>query len=92
MAGSSNTKILKRVVNASLSVSVESSPKTKRKCGSKNELENECKDVLFGANTMLACYCNEHDYCNTAVGSNNSNLILTIMTPLLISFWAFVRA
>jgi hypothetical protein len=29
-------------------------------------MDNECKDVLFGANAMLACYCNEHDYCNTA--------------------------
>ena len=76
--------------------SVESSPKTKRKCGSKNEVENECKDVLFGANTMLACYCDDHDYCNAANANdvnNNNRFIMTIMTSMMtINLWAFIRA
>ena len=76
------------------SFSVESSPKTKRKCGSKTEVENECKDVLFGANMMLACYCNEHDYCNST-NVNKSNFILTMMMTsmmIMINFMIFFRA
>ena len=55
-----------QVNNIPFSFPVETSPKPKRKCGSKNVLENECKDVLYGPNSMLACFCDEHDYCNSA--------------------------
>ena len=63
---------------------VETSPKTKRKCGSKNVVENGCKDVLFGPNSMLACYCDEHDYCNKASSSININNFLFFLAPALI--------
>jgi len=62
---------------------VETAPKTKRKCGSKNVLENECRDVLYGQNSMLACYCNENDYCN---GSGHPSPIpywLIITLPII---------
>ena len=75
------------------SFSVESSPKTKRKCGSKTEVENECKDVLFGANMMLACYCNEHDYCNsTNVSKSNFNLTMMMTSMMMLCMGVAVVA
>ena len=45
---------------------VETSPKTKRSCGTSKYVGNKCKDLLFGANTMLYCPCNNTNYCNSA--------------------------
>lgn len=45
---------------------VETSPKTKRFCGTKNVVANKCRDVLFGANLMLYCPCNTTNFCNAA--------------------------
>lgn len=53
---------------------VETSPLTKRKCGDERAYANGCKDVLFGQNSMLACYCNEEDYCNSAQFGTSSPL------------------
>ena len=67
---------------------VETSPKTKRKCGSRNNVDNGCKDVLFGANSMLACYCDNGDYCNdaNAVKSNNVLAILVSISSTKLFF------
>ena len=45
--------------------SVESSPKTKRKCADDREYPDECHDVIFGQMSMLACYCQE-PFCNSS--------------------------
>lgn len=58
---------------------VETSPKTKRNCGTNKligpKVLNKCKDLLFGANTMLYCPCNETNYCNSAGRVHPTNLL-----------------
>jgi len=58
---------------------VETSPKTKRHCGNSKLLENKCRDVLFGANTMLYCPCNETDFCNAAGRLHPTNFLHTFI-------------
>jgi len=55
---------------------VETSPKTKRSCGTSKVVESKCKDLLFGANTMLYCPCHT-DYCNPAGRLLPTNLLET---------------
>jgi len=53
---------------------VETSPKTKRSCGTSKIVESKCKDLLFGANTMLYCPCHT-DYCNSAGRLHPKNIL-----------------
>ena len=55
--------------------SVETSPKTKRNCGTNKVVEHKCKDLLFGANTMLYCPCNNTNYCNSGGRLHPTNLL-----------------
>merc|ERR1711894_706296 len=36
--------------------------------GTSKYVGNKCKDLLFGANTMLYCPCNNTNFCNSAPG------------------------
>ena len=54
---------------------VETSPKTKRACGTSKYVGNKCKDLLFGQNTMLYCPCNNTNFCNAAGSLHSTNLI-----------------
>jgi len=56
---------------------VETSPKTKRACGTSKYVGNKCKDLLFGQNTMLYCPCNNTNFCNAAGSLHSTNLIQT---------------
>ncbi len=72
------------------SISVETSPLTKRKCADDRVYETECRDVLFGQLSMLACFCSDQDFCNGAATSGHPLevlllVILSIVTTLLLN-------
>jgi len=56
---------------------VETSPKTKRKCADDRKYETKCNDALYGQMSMLACYCKE-DFCNSAMKIQNTIWILGV--------------
>ena len=64
------------------SFSVESSPRTKRKCADDLVYDDACHDVIFGQMSMLACYCKE-DFCNTATMVSKTDITKTIFITIL---------
>jgi len=68
---------------------VETQPQTKRKCGSHREMENKCIDHLHEQTPygmlMLACYCNEGDYCNSANSDRFSRANMALVLPVLLT-------
>ena len=67
--------------------SVESSPKTARKCADDLIYDNNpnCHDVIFGQMSMLACYCSE-DFCNSATFQRNTLTTIFIATLSILIF------
>ena len=61
---------------------VESSPRTKRKCADDKEYDDACHDVIFGQMSMLACYCQE-DFCNSATLVSKTDITKTVFITML---------
>ena len=70
--------------------SVESSPKTARKCADDLIYDNNpnCHDVIFGQMSMLACYCSE-DFCNSATFQRNTltTIFIATLSILIFAHW-----